>query len=201
MKIMLTALLVLLTSPASAADDVLIGGPDAEFGGYGAAVLKVGSMNGQSAWFAGMRGGWIINRSIAVGGGFYGLAADIQAPGETRAAFNRNNLELDLSWGGLECEYILRPERLLHVSVSTLLGAGTVAVRDESASNERDDFDRTDEVFVLEPALNATLNVTAWLRVSAGLSYRAVTDLSISGVEASDLGGATGTVTVRFGKF
>jgi hypothetical protein len=59
----------------------------------------------------------------------------------------------------------------------------------------------TDFLFVLEPAVNAELNVTSWFHLNAGASYRLVSGVSQEKLENSDFSGMTATLTFKFGKF
>ncbi len=56
-------------------------------------------------------------------------------------------------------------------------------------------------VFVLEPAVNAELNVTTWFRLNAGVSYRFVTGVTQVGLDNGDFSGPTATLTFKFGTF
>ena len=195
-------LLVMMTAamPALAQQESLVGGDSVTYGGFGGAILKMTRIYGESAWMVGARGAWMFNRRFYVGGGAYGLATDIQAPVKVRQEFLRDNLELDMVYGGMELEYIVASNKLVHWSVYSLIGAGNVGFADETASNEKD-FDKMDAVFVVEPALNATVNVTKWFRVSAGVSYRRIFDFQLAGADGSDVSGLAGALTLRFGKF
>ncbi len=202
MKYLAATLLLLIVFPADVrCDDALIGPSEVSIGNYGMAKLGAGTVNGQAAVFTGLGAGWTFNRSATVGFAVYGLAADIDAPAEAKRVYGRGNLEIDISYAGLEWGYVHNLGSSAHLSVTALIGAGRVALRDESASNERDDFDRSDEIFIAEPSLNAELNITSWLRGIAGVSYRAAFDLSIAGLDDSDMSGPAGMLAVRFGKF
>ena len=59
----------------------------------------------------------------------------------------------------------------------------------------------SDFVFVVEPAINAELNIIKWFRVDAGLSYRLVLDVSQVGLDSGDFSGLTAVLTLKFGNF
>jgi len=59
----------------------------------------------------------------------------------------------------------------------------------------------TSTVFVFEPGINAELNVTSFFRINAGISYRIVTGIDLYGLRNGDLGGPSGNLVFKFGKF
>ena len=177
--------LVLLTSSSlSAAQEKTLLGGGLESGGFGAPVVKFSDVGGDFAVFAGGRGGWIINHTLVLGGGGYGVA---NALGDFDFPFERG---IEFGYGGFEVEYINRSDELVHFSICTLIGAGGATYL----------FDRTDTVFVLEPAANLMLNVTSFFRIGAGGGYRFVTaaDLDLTN---SDLSAPFGVLTFKFGSF
>ena len=194
-------LLIFWASPVIAEEETLFNGGDVEYGAFSGAVLKSTSISGNSAWLVGGRCGWIVNHSFVIGGGGYGLASDIPASKEAHKIYPGRNLEMELAYGGLELEYIYRSNKLVHISLYSLIGAGNIGYGDESASNEDNDFDKKDTVFVIEPAVNGTLNATKWFRISAGISYRMISDFQLAGVDEANVSGVSGTLTFRFGKF
>lgn len=78
MRIYAIVLLVLiLTGTALAEDETLLGG-EIESGGYGALVVKFGHIKGEGGILVGVQGGWIVNHTLVIGGGGYGLANNIR---------------------------------------------------------------------------------------------------------------------------
>ncbi len=175
---------LLATSSLSAAQQRTLLGGGLESGGFGGPVVKFSDVGGDFAVFAGGRGGWIINHTFVVGAGGYGVANSI---GEFEFPFERG---IEFGYGGVEIEYINRSDDLLHFSIYTLIGAGGATYL----------FDRTDTVFVLEPAANLMLNVATFFRIGVGGGYRIVTaaDLDLSN---SDLSAPFGVLTFKFGSF
>jgi hypothetical protein len=169
------------SSVAAAQERTLVGG-GLESGGFGAPVVKFSDIGGEFAVFAGARGGWIINHTLVLGLGGYGLASSIgDYPGER---------EVEFGYGGLELEYINSSDDIVHFTILTLIGAGGVTAL----------FDEGEAVFVLEPAANLEVNVTKWFRLGAGGGYRFVSgaDLVLSD---DDLSAFFGVLTFKFGGF
>ncbi|HAL57166.1 MAG TPA: hypothetical protein DCP63_12015 [Bacteroidetes bacterium] len=186
--------LCLAALPALSQEETLFNG-NIESGGFGGPVLKAGGFNGEAGLLVGGRGGWIINNSFIVGGGGYGLVNSVKA----KALGPRNQQYLDFGYGGLELEYISRSNKLIHLSFMTMIGAGGVGWRDREMGYDNDS--NPDAFFILEPAVNATLNVTRYFRISAGASYRYISGVSSNATTNADLSGPSGTLTFRFGKF
>lgn len=196
MKISTVVVLLCVTIfSAFAQEETLISGP-IESGGFGGPVLKIGSFNGEAAVLVGGRGGWIINHSFIIGGGGYGLVNDVKAkvPGPFGERY------LNFGYGGLELEYISQPDRLINFSFQALIGAGGLGWRDEDVHVGTRNSD-SDTFFIVEPGINATLNVTPYLRISGGVSYRYISGVQSPASSNADLSGPSGVLTFRFGKF
>ncbi|HEX9975350.1 MAG TPA: hypothetical protein VGD14_25075 [bacterium] len=172
-----------------------------EKGGFGGPVVKFISIKGQSAAMIGGRGGWIINHSLALGGGGYGVASEVDAPAGVLPL--EGPLDIEFGYVGFELEYIIHPKSLAHFSIYTLIGGGaTNYVNDVGPVTESNEqVGETDFLFVWEPAVNAELNVTTWFRLNAGVSYRLVTGVKQEGLENRDFRGMAATLTFKFGKF
>jgi len=193
-------MLLMITVIATAQEETLIKG-DGEKGGFGGPVVKYTTVYDQGALLVGGRGGWILNHSLVLGGGGYGVVNEIDAaagvlPGE-------GPLDIEFGYGGFEVEYILNPMSLTHYSLYALFGVGDIHyVRDIGSSFESNQTTgESDFVFVVEPAINAELNVIKWFRVDAGVSYRLVMDVSQVGLDGSDFSGITAILTFKFGNF
>lgn len=165
------------------------------YGGFGGPVVKMGSVaDGTGVWIGG-RGGWIINfetdHSISLGGGGYGLVTE-------HLSTDSSDLYAMNGYGGFEIEYTNKSFRLIHISVSTLIGAGGLMLRDrdfESSNEEPNAY------FALEPGVNAELNVTNFFRVSAGINYLFTSGINRFGFNDRDFSGFNGVIAFKFGKF
>ncbi|MDX1636650.1 MAG: hypothetical protein R3281_01690 [Balneolaceae bacterium] len=189
----------LQNAEAQETTQTLLGGAESQ-GGFGAPMVKVSGVAGEPAVWVGGRGSWLINikngHSISIGGGGYGLAtrheapdADFGAPGEEHYA--------DIGYGGFELEYYNRSNRLVHYTISTMIGGGKLNTMDENDNQYSDD---RDSFFVFEPAVNLELNLTSYARVSLGISYRFTNGIGYAGFDDADFSGPAGTVTLKFGR-
>ncbi len=186
---------------------------EVEFGGFGGPNVMFTEIYGEAAVLVGGRGGWVINQvsdglvthTVVLGGGGCGMVNDITAP---RALLDVHGhpMELDFGYGGFTLEYIYRTTDLVHVGAMALVGAGGVGVHEDTDDDGiGDDGDvnawEDDAIFVFEPSVAAELNVTPWFRVNAGVSYRIVTGVELSGLDNGDFGGPSGTLMLKFGDF
>jgi hypothetical protein len=196
-------LLVFTSMGAARAQDVqtLFAGR-VSHGGFGGPVVKFSDVGGSLGVWVGGRGGWIIgfgdHHSISLGGGGYGLASSHPVPDPAAAGWpEKEDLRVRAGYGGFELEYTNRSQRLVHWTASTLIGAGSVAVEgaDVPVSAEEPAF------FVLEPGLHAELNVTRFLRLHAGFSYRHTSGAERAGYTDRDFSGVSGRIALKFGGF
>ena len=172
---------------------------DVTHGGFGGPVIRFGSVDGSGAVWVGGRGGWIITfsnqHSISLGGGGYGLVTEHRLP----QPFDPVRKELAaIGYGGFEMEYTNHTYRLVHMTASTLIGAGGITMRDENLEQLDDD---AIAFFVFEPGVHAELNVTSFFRVAGGLSYRFTSGIDYGGFRDSDFSGANAVLTFKFGAF
>ncbi|MFH0988744.1 MAG: hypothetical protein V1799_01870 [bacterium] len=198
MKNILTLLIVCLISiPAFAQEETLLEG-EIESGGFGGPVVKFGPVNGEFGLFVGGRGGWIINHSFILGGGGYGLVNNVKA--KVPSIYGEEYL--DFGYGGVEMEYIPHSNKLIHISFMTLIGAGGIGWKDKDNAVMLNNRQReSDAFFIVEPAVNVTLNITQYFRISGGASYRYITGLESAAAKNADVSGPTAMLTFRFGKF
>lgn len=197
-NLMITLLLVLVSSQAYGADEVLFDG-EVEYGGFGAPVVKVTSVNGDAGVLVGAWGAWLINHQLAIGAGGYGLSTDIDASGETNRHYGRD-LEIGMGYGGIILEHIHSSNSLYHLTESVLVGGGGITLS-EDRDNYDEDEDVNDGFFVVEPGISGELNVSRWFRVSAGVSYRFAAGVDLPGIDDGDLSGPAGSLTFKFGAF
>jgi hypothetical protein len=198
---MLGAILLTLVSVAAAEEETLLGG-EIEHGGFGGPVVKFTEIDDEFAVLIGGRGGWIINHSFVIGGGGYGLVnQDI----DEREISPDTTIYMTMGYGGIDLEYIASPNDLIHLTISTLIGAGGIDYMMKSRYNDWETGNYAnndgDAFFVFEPGINAELNVMKFFRADLGISYRYINGIETSGLSDSDLNGIAANITLKFGKF
>jgi hypothetical protein len=179
--------------------------------------VHFGKVNGKTATIAGGYGGWMIDKTLLVGGGGYWLA-------------NRSS-DFEMAYGGAVVEWLARADQRIGFGTRALVGGGNATLSRtfgdifgtpdpragfiESHGGLRDvggfhghvppgtnTISRdtpivvSDTFVIFEPQANAFVSVTRWLRINVGVGYRVV-----GGSDALDdeLRGVSGTVAVQFG--
>lgn len=206
------------TQNAQAQQQTLFSG-ETNYSGYGALDLKGTTIAGQNSMLIGGHGGLLINNTFAIGLGGYGSVIRHTAPYSlvTPNPFNNSrNLVLDMGYGGFVFEYINNSDDLLHFNANVLLGGGGAS--HSSFRGVYNEMDRWNDVpspctffWVVEPSVNLELNVTSFMRVGAGVSYRYVQGTNWDNLNtindpsllptSKDLSGLAGQLTFKFGGF
>ena len=172
-------------------------------GAFGAPVVKFSSIAGQNAILAGGRFGWVIDSSIVLGGGIYGLVSKVKAGVDPVSG---QNVLLGFNCGGIELEYIFFSESGIHASVDMFFaGAGTTyGVLDKSVPHTSY---FSQNLLLFEPQVNLEFNVVEWLHIDTGVSYRLSSKpgteqfSDTGGISLNDLKGLSVLFTFKFGEF
>jgi hypothetical protein len=187
-------MVVLLYFPVMAQDETLFSG-EIESGWYAAPLFKVGQINSESGIFLGGQGGWIINHRLVLGLSGYGLVNEVEIK-------DAQNLKLKFGCGGVFLEYIFSSDKLLHLSLQSIIGAGSVRYDVKKYEDDHDDVNYNDAAFfVLEPGINLLLNVSTNFRIGAGATYRYVSGVEYENLSNSDLSGVSAQILFKFGVF
>lgn len=188
-----------------AQEETLVGNGEIVHGGFGGPVIKYTQIKGEPAILIGGRGGWIINHSFVIGGGGYGLVTDIEANNFLTFAPLEPKPYLNFGYGGVEFEYIIQSDNLIHFSVYTLIGAGGISYRSSVWDNGDNYWDNwnssSDAFFVFEPETNVELNVLKFFRINAGVSYRLISGVNFDNLDNNELDGISAALTLKFGSF
>jgi hypothetical protein len=167
-----------------------------ENGGFGGPVVKLTEIADQFGVLVGGHGGWIINHSLVLGGGGYGLAN----AWDFKLVEDGRERRLMLGYGGLEVEYVSRWRDVAHVTAGILVGGGGASWYSRHRNYWGFD-DYGDAFFIAEPGLNLEVNVLHFFRAGVGGSYRFVEGLELPTLTSADLEGAAGSLTLKFGVF
>ncbi len=175
-------------------------------GGYIGIMGKGGEIrNQQDAWIGGEVGA-IFGHHLAIGIAGYGLVNSIQSP---NLSFNDKAQFYQAGYGGLHIEPILWNKKVISISFPTLLGGGGIAeTRVGGVLDELEDFDldegdfyNSDLYWVAEPGVSVALNVSQWMKITAGASYRYTYQLDMPSVDDDLLHGLNANVGLKFGWF
>lgn len=185
---------VCLGGGALGAQETLMEG-DLRHGGFGAPVVKFTEIDSRFGVLVGGRGGWVINGSVVIGGGGYGLVNGTNFEHLTNGTGDPGGLTM--GYGGLELGYVHRPDARVHASLGLLIGGGSVAWDPDGPAGERTD----DAFFVAEPEVDVVLNVTDSFRAAVGVSYRIAQGVELFDLRDADLSGFAAVVAFNFGSF
>jgi len=201
--------ILLSFSSSQAEEETLFGNGRITHGGYGGPELKVTQINGEWGLAVGGRGGWIINSSLSLGGGGYGVVTKHNVDYNYSQDQNAD-IRLNVGWGGAFIEYINSSNKVIHFTVNSLIGAGGASYILYEDSNRWDDYNTLKEssaFFVIEPGFTTDINLFKFFRISLGASYRFVSGLELFNTDGSlltdnkDLIGPSFNLCFKFGEF
>ena len=187
--------IILFSSAVMAQEQTLLSG-DLDHGGFGGPTFQLTQFDDHLGVMVGGHGGWIINHTVYLGGGGMGLVNDIEidlGPDGLRY--------LDFGYGGLEFGFVLASERLIHVTLSSLIGGGGVQYRSSYENGNYDFQAEGDPFFMVEPAVHVVLNVTRHFRIGLGGGYRLIRGVDLAGLSDDFLSGPNASLTLNFGRF
>ncbi len=165
-------------------------------GAFAAPVIKLTRIAGHTGIIAGGRAGWIINKRLVLGAGYYTLANEVSSnylvqPGN-------KDLLLDLTYGGLEFEYLILHESLYNLSLSMLLGSGGLNFYLKDVSTKFSN----QNLLIWEPQVSFEVKLNDWIHADAGISYRMISSFTdVYHVTGNDLTGITGILSLKLGAY
>jgi hypothetical protein len=163
----------------------LMSGPVQQGFDFGAG-LKFSQIGNQEANFLGGYANWILDHQLYFGLGAYGLVSDYDLPFHAS-----DNLVMDLAYGGFLLNVDVNPLNLVHVGIGTMVGGGTMSLRDRYDDYYYDDYyDNSllsESFFLLEPAVTATINVTDNFHMAVDGSYRFTNGLNNDFLQDSEM--------------
>lgn len=173
------------------------------FVGFGA---KLTELQGQPAMLNGGEVNLVIGRALNLGVVGYGLSSsvfsrDVVEPGDS--------YHFSMGYGGLNIEPVFYSKKMIHFTVPIIVGAGGVTQSESKYLSLEygdepvfvEDPYRSDAFLILEPGLNAEVNLFRFMRLTAGASYRLISDVQIPGVSQKKTEGLSAHVGLRFGWF
>ncbi len=167
-----------------------------ESGAFAAPVLKYTKLVNQSALIIGGKIGWIINKRIVLGAGYYALSSNVKSS-EFNSEYNKN-LMLRFNYGGIELEYLLLKDTKYNLSLDMLFAGGGV---DFYLADVNKKFSYRN-LLVWEPEINFEMELFDWLHADAGVSYRMISSyIEVYNMTRNDLQGVNFLLILKFGKY
>ncbi len=181
--------------------NTLFTGTKISLSGYGAPVYKFSPLGETYGHFVGGRGGIIFNDVFVIGGGGYGLVSPNKRDKVSGKEYTGTEPYLQMGYGGGMLELYFFPKSLIHISAGVLIGGGGVNFSEKKEADDDCKDSHADSFFVVEPELNLFINVTRFLRIGVGASYRYVNGIQTEDIGNRDFRGVTGSVMMAFGWF
>lgn len=183
----------------------LFGDNPISYGGYGGPRVAFSDFNGKDIWLVGGRGGAIFNHSFVIGGAGYGIVNSPRFSNISYDGIDYPVAYLEGGYGGMHLEYILMPNKVVHLSFPLLVGAGGLMYSETSSAasggNYTEDIIVNTAFFVVEPGVELELNIVRFMRISAGIAYRYAHNLDLPNTPTSAFNSLSGTISLKFGKF
>lgn len=206
MKKVILALLVLVTAQQAwaqhAKTETLFRGRQGKttVGAYGMPAVKFTPVDDKFGVIVGAHGGVLLNNKLMLGAGGYASANNIDAP---RIGNSTENQYWQLWYTGFVAEYIHRSEKLVHWTAGALIGGGGVSRRDrwDSRHDYGDSWHDHSGFFVAEPFASLEINLTRFMRLDIGGSYRFVQGSSTEGITDAKLRGPSAHIGIKAGVF
>ncbi|MFC6998516.1 hypothetical protein [Rufibacter roseus] len=190
------------TFPASANEPETLFQGDVNHSFYIAPSLLLTHWQERSGLMVGGKAAWVMNHRFGIGLSGYGLVSrnNIGEIAETNNAF------LQAGYGGAYFEYTPQPSRLLHLSFPVLIGMGGAAYTNNALGNNTSgsysyEVYDTDTFFVLEPGVQAELNLARFMRLGLGVSYRFAQGVDLPKSTDKDMSAPAVSLIFKFGKF
>ncbi len=167
-------------------------------GGFGAPTIKFTTFDDKMGVLLGGYAGVMLNSKLMLGAGAYALVNNIEAP---RTNTSDPALYWNMWYTGFVPEYTFKSNKLFHTAVGALIGGGGVMKNERYKGYDQNTTQDYSGFFVAEPHVNFEMNITSYLRIGIGGSYRFVTGSSSQGITDQKLSGPAAHFTIKAGKF
>lgn len=165
------------------------------------ATLRYGEIDGADTFIGGFKAAYVANQQFEVGfeGNFIYSEQDV-----FNTAFARRE-DLIGAYGGLHLEPIFFSKSRVNLSFPVLIGAGAIGVNGDNFDDNDFEGDLTeddfDAVFVAEPGISALFNVSRYVHVEAGVTYRFSSKINVANSPVDRINGFSGGFGIKAGVF
>lgn len=172
-------------------------------GGYGAVSFKTSDFKDEPLVMAGVRGAWIINRTLAIGIDAYGIIPTTKYKNINESE-PQEEMRLFGGYGGLMLEPIFFSNEVVHITFPISAGAGWLGYGTYYEDNY---FENTDNVYdedvfwYVEPGANLEINIARNFRLDLGVSKRFTQDLQLVNTETDEFDEVNYYITLKIGGF
>lgn len=172
-------------------------------GGYGAVSFKTSEFKDETLVLGGIRGAWVVNRTLAIGIDAYGII-----PTTKYQDVDPNDLSKKLrllgGYGGLMLEPIFFSNEVVHITFPVSAGAGWLGYEDPDQDDfwdERNDLVDEDVFWYIEPGANLEVNIAHNFRLDLGVSKRFTQDLQLVNTATDEFDEINYYLTLKIGGF
>ena len=166
-------------------------------GGFGALSFRSTDFNDESLVIAGLRGGWIINRTLGIGVEGHGIIPT------TKFDNIEDGREVSLmgGYGGMFLELILFSNEVVHVTFPTSAGAGWLGYHLTNNNTIMDQEVDSDVFWYVEPGANLEFNISRNFRLATGVSKRFTQDFELQNTSQDAFEKLNYYITLKVGGF
>ena len=150
-------------------------------GAWGGPHTIFSSFQDDNSFSNGGFGGIELGKTVFVGWGGYSMESNIVLDGAPSQTFK-------LNYSGPHISYSWKPQKVVHPNISIMAGPGRTFINDV----------KNDNIFIIQPAIGAEINVFKWFRVNIRGGYRTALDADNS-VTNEDISSLFGGIDFKFG--
>jgi hypothetical protein len=163
---------------------------------YVAAETKYTAVAGGGGLLVGGQAGWVLDPHFRLGFGGYGLAA-----GPFLVAPDGQATSLQLAYGGVRVAYVLRPQDIVHLTLATLVGVGSVGTTTQDPRAPAPLELGSPILFALEPEVEIEMNLSRSVHLAASASYRHLANPDLPRLDSAAVSGVGGGLSLEVGSF
>jgi hypothetical protein len=169
-------------------------------GGYLGFTANYTRMFGRNGSVVGLEGGVLVAHRLSVGLAAYGWTNPPRGPNDE---FD-NARRFEAAYAGGAVHYSFLNSSPVYVSIGTLIGGGAVVLapdfgRDDNDAEQDVKREDVDRFFVLQPEINAHVNLTRWARIGLNAGYRIATGVRKFDFDNQDVSGLVAGGKLQFG--
>lgn len=187
----------------------VFGNQQADLGGYVSLGFGNTIINDNNALFGQFRLAARLGHSFSIGIAGAGFSDWLYGLNHDRPDMSPDGYFIEGGYGGILLEPVFAPNFPVHLSFPVLIGAGGVALSEETEKYDWDDFEyetghfvlASDAFLVIEPGIELEFNLSRYVRMGAGISYRFTNAIDIEGSREYLLNGLSGSVNLKLGVF
>lgn len=169
------------------------------FGGYGIQQVGYTKINGLNTISLKIGGAISINKKLGMGF----VISPFFTENPEKKLSDGKQIGYNGAYGGFFLEPVFFYENPIHFSIPIILGGGSISMKNEynnnysTSSTQGYNYEwsnRWEDYLIVEPGINMGINLMRFLKITAGISYRITTDVSLDMVDSN------GTRTTIFKK-